>query len=80
MSGKIYIITNGDQRLSSNLEIFSSKESAKRRLKELANERRGQFSVRDLEETEESFSYLFGGWEEKLVHFYIREFDIDKGE
>lgn len=70
---KVYHVTT----LSLNdFGTYASLESAQKKLKKLADERRNCMGVRCFEQEENSFSYLMG-WEETRVRFYIKEINVE---
>lgn len=59
-----------------NLKLYATKELARQKLKELADERRYKLGVHWHEETEDMFSYTLG-WEEYPVRFSIIEINVE---
>jgi hypothetical protein len=73
---KVYAIVCSGMPLH-NSQFYSTKELARQKLKELADERKYKMGVNNLKLTEDKLSYSFG-WEESFVCFSIVEFDVDK--
>lgn len=59
-----------------NLKLYGTVELARKRLKELADERRHNLGVHWHEETEDMFFYTLG-WEEHPVRFSIIEISVE---
>jgi hypothetical protein len=59
-----------------NLKLYGTKELARAKLKELADERRHKLGVHWHEETEDMFFYTLG-WEEHPVRFSIIEIHVE---
>lgn len=59
-----------------HLKLYDTRELARKRLKEMANERRHHLGVHWHEETEDMFFYTLG-WEEHPVRFSIIEFTVE---
>lgn len=57
-------------------KFFKTKESARKHLKDLANERRNKFGISFFEENEDKFSYVFG-WEEHRVSCAVVELPVE---
>jgi hypothetical protein len=77
MDKTIFAITCSSTPELLNTKFFLSKESAKKYLKNLADERRNKLGVHCVEENEERFSFVFG-WEERSVVFNIVEIKINE--
>jgi hypothetical protein len=60
-----------------NLRLYGTKESARKHLKALADERRHNLGVHWHEETEDMFYYTLG-WEEHAVRFSIIEINVEE--
>ena len=73
----VFAITCNQHRHSlQEAKFYSSKEKARKALKEIAKERRSRLGVEVIDDTKDLFSFLLG-WEEHKVSFAIVEMAVE---
>lgn len=73
----IYAVTSGSDYKIHTAKYYSTKELAQKALKEIAKDRKFRPGVNHIEETEDTFSFIFG-WEEAKVTFRIIPVPIEE--
>lgn len=74
---QVYVIVSNQTPWLSSAKFFDTKELARQRLKEMANERRYRLGVDCFKEEEDKFSFILG-WEEVQVSFSIIEIPVEE--
>lgn len=73
----VFAITCNQHRNSlQEAKFYSTKEKARKALKEIAKDRRGRLGVEVHDDTKDLFTFLIG-WEEHLVSFAVIELTVD---
>lgn len=73
---QIFAVGTDKSGLLLSYRYFTSLDKARQYLKKVANERKLQIGIRDLEETADSFSYIIG-WKECLIVFRISTLEVE---
>ena len=74
---QVFVIVCNQTPWLSSAKFYDTKELARTRLKEMANERRYRLGVDCFKEEEDKFSFILG-WEESQVSFSIVEIPVEE--